>query len=152
MRGFYRAKAPVSPYAALLLGEPPCPAPRVLVATILGAAKAARAQALLVEGAGGLLVPLDAAMTVADIAVELAYPLVLVARNELGTLSATLTAERAAMLAGLDLRAVILNRPPGTPDDASQSTNARILRERLMCPVLDTADADWAQALVAELF
>ena len=56
------------------------------------------------------------------------------------------------MLAGLDLRAVVLNRPPGIPDDASQSTNARILRERLMCPVLDTADADWAQTLVNQLF
>lgn len=152
LRGLYRAKLPAAPYAALLEGEPPCPAPRALAGTILGAAKAARAQALLVEGAGGLLVPLDAAMTIADLAVELGFPLVLVAEDKLGTLSATFTAERAAMLAGLDLRAVMLNRIPSTPEDPSQRTNARILRDKLLCPVFETTAPDWASSLVNELF
>jgi dethiobiotin synthetase len=47
----------------------------------------ARHDFLVVEGAGGLLVPIDERLTMADLAARLALPLVVVARAALGTIN-----------------------------------------------------------------
>ena len=61
---------------------------------------------VLVEGAGGLLVRLDAeGGTVADVAAELGAPVLLVVRAGLGTLSATALAARRCAPAGSRARA-----------------------------------------------
>jgi len=88
---------------------------------------------VLVEGAGGWLVPIDGARTMADLAVALGLPVVLVAANRLGVLSHTLLALRAIADSGLACRAVFLNDldKDARPDDRSRESNARVLRELL---------------------
>jgi dethiobiotin synthetase len=68
-----------------------------------------RYDVVLVEGAGGLLVPLAEGTSMADLARDLALPLVIVARPGLGTLNHTLLTLEAARARGLDVLGVILS-------------------------------------------
>ena len=70
---------------------------------------AARHDVLLVEGAGGLLVPVGESWTIADLAVRLSLPLVVVARAGLGTVNHTLLTVEAARRRGLQVAGVVLN-------------------------------------------
>lgn len=132
--GLYRAQPPLAPYAATLCGEAAPPDPETLAETCR--ALAAPFDFLLVEGAGGLLVPLDAHRDFADLAATLRLPLVLVAPDALGVLSHVLTAHQAASARDLQLHACVLVASTTTQDDPSPASNARILSERLPCPVL----------------
>lgn len=92
---------------------------------------AGRAEVLLVEGIGGLLCPLAEGSTVADLAVALDFPLVIVARRGLGTLNHTLLTVEAARQRGLRLAGLILNaeRPPENP--VAEATNPGELARRV---------------------
>lgn len=131
--GLYRARPSLSPYAASLEGDPPVPSLDALVRAC--AALAADADGVLVEGAGGLLVPLDATRTIADLARALALPLLVVAEDTLGVLSHVLTACESARARSLRLAGVVLTQREASRDDASTRTNRRILAERLDAPV-----------------
>lgn len=132
--GLLRARSPLSPYAATLEGELPVIEPSALAAAVRQLA--AEADVALVEGAGGLLVPLTRLHDTRDLASALGWPLLLVARDALGTLSHTLTAIEAASTRGLEVRAIVLTRGPWSTDDPSVRTNLRILAERSPAPVL----------------
>jgi dethiobiotin synthetase len=85
---------------------------------------------LLLEAAGGVMVPLGPHRTFAAWATDLRIPAVLVARGGLGTLNHTLLSCEALMLRGWQLPAVFLN--PGL--DGSQEAaeeNAALLRRFL---------------------
>ncbi len=99
---------------------------------------AARHGRLLVEGAGGLLVPIDAKTTMADLALALGAPLVVVARQRLGTVNHTLLTLREADRLGCRVLGVILNAwdPAGAPLSEADALNLEELRERLPVPVL----------------
>jgi dethiobiotin synthetase len=145
----YRAALPLSPYAASLATTDPPPSLPALCATI--AALAQGADALLVEGAGGLLVPIDRELSFADLAIALGLPLVMVASDALGVLSHVLTAAESAQRRGLSLAAVVLTQHAHAPD-GSHVHNRVILQERLACPVLAFArceDDDLALAAAA---
>jgi dethiobiotin synthetase len=75
---------------------------------------------LLVEGAGGLMVPLRGGFLVADLARQLALPLLVVARPALGTLNHTLLTVFAARAMELPLAGFMVNRMPGQPDVAER--------------------------------
>jgi dethiobiotin synthetase len=82
-----------------------------------------RHAALVVEGAGGLLVPLTERDTYADLAVALGLPVLVVARAGLGTVNhAALTCE-ALRARGLAVAGVVLNRA-GAGTDPSEPHNA----------------------------
>jgi dethiobiotin synthetase len=68
-----------------------------------------RADVMVVEGIGGLLTPLAEGTTLADLAIRLDYPLVLVARRGLGTLNHTLLTSEAALRRGLRMAGLVLN-------------------------------------------
>ena len=70
---------------------------------------------VILEGAGGLLVPLDGGKTYADFAVELGASLLIVARNALGTINHTSLTLEAAKSRGIPVLAVVLNAV-STPD------------------------------------
>jgi dethiobiotin synthetase len=78
-------------------------------------AAAQRADALVVEGVGGILVPFNASHCVRDLAVELGLPVVVAARPGLGTINHSLLTIEAARAAGLDVRAVVLTPWPDEP-------------------------------------
>jgi dethiobiotin synthetase len=71
---------------------------------------ATRGDFLLVEGAGGLLVPYDDGATAADLASLLGLPLLVVARTALGTVNHTSLTLREASRGGLPVAGLILNQ------------------------------------------
>jgi dethiobiotin synthetase len=83
---------------------------------------------LVVEGVGGLLVPLSDAHTVRDLAVELRLPLVIVASPELGTINHTLLTLESARAAALEVRAVVLTPWPSEPSAVQLSNRDTIAR------------------------
>lgn len=65
---------------------------------------------LVVEGAGGLLVPYGPDATAADLAVQLGLPLLVIGRTALGTLNHTALTVREASRNGLGIMGIILNQ------------------------------------------
>ncbi|MGA8690909.1 MAG: dethiobiotin synthase [Methyloceanibacter sp.] len=66
---------------------------------------------LVVEGAGGMLVPLTDTAFVIDLAAELHLPVIVVARSTLGTINHTLLSLEALRRRGLPLAGVVINGP-----------------------------------------
>jgi dethiobiotin synthetase len=66
---------------------------------------------LIVEGAGGLLVPLTDEAYVIDLASELHLPIILVTRSTLGTINHTLLSLEAIRRRGLPLAGIVVNGP-----------------------------------------
>jgi dethiobiotin synthetase len=115
----------VSPHlAASLSGE------SVDTAALVERAKATASNGatLIVEGVGGLLVPLADDFTVRDLAVELALPLVIAASPELGTINHTLLTIEAARAVGLSVAAVVVTPLPSEPSQMERSNCETIAR------------------------
>ena len=91
---------------------------------------------LLVEGVGGFAVPLDHEHRVSDLAVALAYPVLIVAANRLGVLSHTLLTAEAILSRGLTLAGVVLNTVPGGAAPPLDTYNLNDLRRELQVPVV----------------
>jgi len=81
---------------------------------------------VIVEGAGGLMVPLAGGMLIADLVRELELPLLVVARPGLGTINHTVLTCFAAKQLGLQVAGVIINGMPADPDRAEQSAPHQI--------------------------
>ncbi|HET8920915.1 MAG TPA: dethiobiotin synthase [Xanthobacteraceae bacterium] len=73
-----------------------------------------RQEILLIEGVGGVMVPLDEQRTILDLMMALQLPLILVAGSYLGTISHTLTALDALFRRDLSVLATIVNETPGS--------------------------------------
>jgi dethiobiotin synthetase len=80
----------------------------------------ARHDFVLVEGAGGLMVPLSGGLMVADLVLALKLPLLVVARPNLGTINHTVLTCFAAQQLGIDVRGTIVNSYPEKPDTAEE--------------------------------
>ncbi|MDF1738389.1 MAG: dethiobiotin synthase [Verrucomicrobiales bacterium] len=100
-----------------------------------------RADFVVIEGAGGWLVPVDGERSMEDLAIALGYPVLIVSANRLGVLNHTLLTLRAIEAAGLTCTGVYLNTIPGQSDLSSES-NAGVLRSQL--PALPVFDNDLA--------
>jgi dethiobiotin synthetase len=90
-----------------------------------------RADVMVVEGIGGLLCPLAEGTTVADLAIALDYPLLIVARRSLGTLNHTLLTYEAARSRSLRVAGIVLNSPTPESGDTAEATCADELARRL---------------------
>ena len=121
----YRYGPAASPHlAAELAGEVIDPT------RLIAAARAAegRADALVCEGVGGLLVPLTLGYLVRDLASELGYPLVIAGPPGLGTINHTLLTIEAARAVGLEVTAVVLTPWPAEPGPIERSNREAIQR------------------------
>lgn len=113
---------PVSPHlAAELEGRP-----IELEALVEGVR--ALAPPVVVEGVGGLLVPLSEGASVRDLACALDLPLVIAARPGLGTINHTLLTLEAARAVGLEVAGVVLTPWPEHPDQIEASNRETISR------------------------
>lgn len=109
---------------------------------------AARADALVVEGAGGALVPLDPHHDMLDVAVRLELPVLLVVGMRLGCLNHALLTALAIRRRGLALRGWVANcLPPRMP---LADRNVRALRERLGVAPIAIVDVDQAPRFEVE--
>ena len=77
-------------------------------------AMAGRRGVLLIEGIGGIMVPLDDRHTVLDWMTLLRIPIVLVAGTYVGTMSHTLTALEVLVRRNLDVAAVVVSESEGS--------------------------------------
>jgi dethiobiotin synthetase len=91
-------------------------------------AEAAKADAMVVEGVGGLLVPLTGDYLVRDFAGELSLPVVIAARPGLGTISHSLLTIEAARAVALRIQAVVLTPWPDDPSPMERSNMETIER------------------------
>jgi dethiobiotin synthetase len=97
---------------------------------------AGRYEFLVVEGAGGLYVPLVGThFLVLDLIRWLGLPLAVVAKSGLGTINHTVLSVKAAQAAGITVAGVILNRYPEKPGLAA-ATNPGIIEALTGVPIL----------------
>ena len=89
---------------------------------------------------GGLMCPLGDELYLADLAMSLEYPLIVVAPNQIGVISQTLQTLITAMTfrEGLWVAGVVLNdvRDPAQHPDPSRVSNRSELEQRCVPPVL----------------
>lgn len=120
---------PLSPHlAARLAGAPPQDSQVIDAARQAAAVASSRQATLIVEGVGGLLVPLTDTLTVRALAVELGLPLLIAARAGLGTINHTLLTLESARAVGLDVCAVVLTPWPTEPSVMERSNRETIER------------------------
>jgi dethiobiotin synthetase len=100
-----------------------------------GGILAARHAQVFCEGAGGWLVPVTREMTVADFAVQLGWPVIVVVRNKLGALNHALLTVESVRARGLALTGLVLNNADGLDDEPTR-TNRAVLEEFCGCPIL----------------
>lgn len=86
-------------------------------------------EVVLVEGAGGLMVPVKKDKLMLDVAKMLDIPIIIVARPDLGTINHTLLTINQAKASGLDIAGVIINRYPQGTDDIAIKTAPRLIEE-----------------------
>lgn len=124
--------APLAPAVAASLGYG-----RVDIPLILEAFRelCRRHQFLVVEGIGGLLVPLQDGFYVADLIVALELPAIIVARPTLGTINHTLLTIRQAQSAGIRVLGTVISGYPQKPDLAEE-TNPQAIERYSHRPVL----------------
>jgi dethiobiotin synthetase len=117
----------VSPHlAAELTGAPPPSVPRLAAA--IRDAVGGEAVTLVVEGVGGLLVPLGPDGDVSELARALGLALVIVARPGLGTINHTLLTLEAARRRELSVAGVVLTPWPEHPEVMVRSNRETIAR------------------------
>lgn len=150
----YRYEAPLAPAVAARAEGRPVELARVLAARSRLAERLPH-ELLLVEGAGGLLVPYADGLLGADLARALRARVLVVGRAGLGTINHTALTIEAARARGLEVVGVVLSRTARAADPSEPSNPGEI--ERLTgAPVFGTlphvtphAPDDAARALVA---
>jgi dethiobiotin synthetase len=95
---------------------------------------------LLIEGAGGIYVPLTESETMLDLMQRLGYPIILVARRGLGTINHTLLSLEALRHARLDVAGVIFNEAEDVAEDFIRQDNPRAVEAFGRVPVLGNMD------------
>ena len=97
---------------------------------------AASHDCLIVEGIGGIMVPVTADCMVIDLAAEIGAPVLIVARAGLGTINHSLLTVEAARSRGLDVAAVVLNSPDESPGGLAEETNPDVIARLTDVPVI----------------
>lgn len=138
-------KTPAAPRACEILGEPAADVSRALSAM---RDLESRHAGILCEGAGGWLVPVSKGGTIADFAVALGWPVVIVARNKLGVLNHALLTVESVKARGLPVAGIILNNVEDADSDATR-TNRRVLEESCGCAILADVAKDQASLPLA---
>jgi dethiobiotin synthetase len=141
----YRFGPPVSPHLAAERAGVEIDPDRLVTA----ARDAARdGDALVVEGVGGLMVPLTPSYLVRNLAVETALPVVVAARTGLGTINHSLLTVEAAWAADLVVAGVVMTpwREQPEPIELSNGETIERLGEVIVSALRETTPADLAAA------
>ena len=115
-----------------------------------------RHQFTLIEGAGGLMVPLAVGLLMADLARALKLPLLLVVRPGLGTINHTLLTLFCARAMEIPVAGYLINRMPaeqGLAEETAPHSLASLTTEDLLgvLPEVTGSDREKAAVLAAEL-
>ncbi|MBI3354284.1 MAG: dethiobiotin synthase [Nitrospirae bacterium] len=91
---------------------------------------------IIVEGAGGILVPIWKDFLFIDIIKRLSIPIIIVARMGLGTINHTLMTVRCARSAGIEIIGIIFNHTNNIKDGIAEKTNPNIIKRLCNIPIL----------------
>jgi len=138
----YEFQAPLSPHAAAAAENAAISLSAIRMPDISGP--------IVVEGAGGVLVPLDDGTLMADLIRQLGLPAVLVTRTTLGTINHTLLSLEALRARGIAVAGAILN---GAANAGNRDAIVRFGRVRILAelPRMQQIDADAVRALAARI-
>jgi dethiobiotin synthetase len=128
----YRFKFPLSPFASARMEKIPIHLMKIERAFHL---LAMRHRGVLVEGAGGLLVPITRESLMVDLVLRLGLPLLIVSRTNLGTLNHTLLTVEVAKRRGIEVAGVIFNHLVERKGLAER-TNPEVIKPFLSVPIL----------------
>lgn len=149
----YRFKAPLAPAVAASKEQV-----RINYSDLLDQAKSLidRHQFTIIEGAGGLMVPLAGGLLMADLARELKLPLLVVTRPNLGTINHTMLTLFTAQAMELPVAGYMINRMPaeqGLAEETAPHSLASLTTENLLGVLNQVAgdDQQKARILAAEL-
>ena len=139
----YRLRAPLSPHASATLEGEVITLARLRLPQVTGR--------LIVEGAGGLMVPINDELLLIDVIREWGLPVVLVARSQLGTINHTLLSLAALTSYGIRVLGVVMN---GGGDTVSRQAIERYGKVKVLAeiPLLSALDATAIRALFVRLF
>ncbi|PNG26295.1 dethiobiotin synthase [Methylocella silvestris] len=149
----WRFRAPLSPDMASELEQREIHLAEV--ASFCQAALAGAPDVLLIEGAGGVMVPLNGRETTLDLMAALNLPLIFVAGSYLGAISHALTGLEAVRARGLQVRSIVVNETPGSTVrlEATGETLSRFVAAPLLALRFNDPSANEATfaALAAQL-
>lgn len=129
----YRFRHPLAPWTVSRLERV-----RIKASTLLRSYERLRRQYnyMVVEGAGGLAVPITAHMSFLDLAKLFGLPLLVVARPGLGTLNHTRLTVEYARRHHVPVQGIVLNQTEKRRTGLAEKTNPYILRRICQVPVL----------------
>ena len=136
----YIFKNPMSPHAAAAREDRMIDMEKIQIPT---------EDSLIVEGAGGLLVPLNNDQTVLDLMVQLSLPVILVSRHYLGSINHTLMSIQVLKASGLELAHVIFIGDQ--PETESVIEYQAGLKATLKIPEVDIVDRTFVLEQAARL-
>ena len=141
----YRFGPPLSPHLAAELAGVEIDTQRLLA---IAQEAAAGSDVLVVEGVGGLMVPLTPTYLVRNIANDLGLPVVFAARPGLGTINHSLLTVEAAWAADLVVAGVVMTpwREEPEPIELSNGETIERLGEVMVSALRGTTPADLAAA------
>jgi dethiobiotin synthetase len=130
----FRLSAPLSPHAAARIEG--ITIPRSLTPPVHTAP-------LVIEGAGGILVPLSDTSLIVDLVSSLAIPVVVVSRHYLGSINHTLLTLEALRARDISVLGVVFNGPPTPESEHAITTFGRV---RVLGAVRE--EATWSPEIV----
>lgn len=113
----YRLKAPLSPHLAASLEHQTIDLDKIILP---------KPSNLIVEGAGGIFVPLNDETLMIDLIAKFDIPVIIVARTELGTINHTLLTVQALRASGIDIAGVIMSGIPNSDNQHAIETYGQV--------------------------
>lgn len=117
---------PASPHLASRLDNRPIDFDKIAEAT---RELSQRYEAVLLEGAGGLMVPLTEELLTIDYVAQKGYPLIFVTSGKLGSINHTLLSFEAIRSRGIELHTVMYNLYPTVEDKTIQEDTQAFIRK-----------------------
>jgi dethiobiotin synthetase len=93
-------------------------------------------QSIIVEGVGGLLVPISKNYFIYNLAKELGLPLIVVSRPTLGTINHTLLTVNYALREGITVAGIIINYTYPFESGLAEETNPQVIKQLSPVPLI----------------
>ncbi len=100
------------------------------------------ADCFVVEGVGGVLVPMDDRYVLRDLIVAFGVPAIIVARAGLGTINHTLLTIESLRSVGVEVLGVVINQYPADNASVAEETNPREIERISRVPILCIASQE----------
>ncbi len=131
----YRFRSPVAPSVASAIERKPIDPEKILKSF---KTLSQRHEFMIVEGAGGIMVPLAEGYLFLDLAEAMGLPVVIVARPGLGTINHTLLTIEALRNRGITIAGVVINDGQEGRKGLAEATSPAVIQEISGVPIIGT--------------